>query len=95
MARKAQIYKLPYKVGIQVCSNHGPRGPDGVTIGKNIFTCVYVGKIFPKIFFSRTTAKKAEIYMKDFRHSTKVFIKIMVTGGSGGATIGETLYVLI
>jgi hypothetical protein len=27
---------------IQVSSNHGPRGSGGITIGKTIFTCVYI-----------------------------------------------------
>jgi hypothetical protein len=39
--------KLPDIVGIQVCTNHSLRGSDGATMGKIIFTCVYIGK---KIF---------------------------------------------
>jgi hypothetical protein len=45
-AGKAQIYmKASYIVGIQVCSNHGPWGWDGATIGKYIL----------KGYFFRTT----------------------------------------
>jgi hypothetical protein len=32
--------KLAVVVQIQVCSNHGPRGSGGATIGETIFTCV-------------------------------------------------------
>jgi hypothetical protein len=28
----------------QVCRNHGSWGLHGATIGKTIFTCVYIGK---------------------------------------------------
>jgi hypothetical protein len=36
---------------IQVCTNHGPRGSYGATMGKTIFTCVYIGKKSLKILF--------------------------------------------
>ena len=39
-------WKLSEIVQIQFCSNHGPRGSGGATIGETIFTCVYIGKIF-------------------------------------------------
>ena len=40
------IWKLPDIEGIQVCSNHGPRGYDGAPIGDQSFTYDYIGKIF-------------------------------------------------
>jgi hypothetical protein len=36
--------KLSYLVQIQVSTNHGPRGSDGATMGKTIFTYVYIGE---------------------------------------------------
>jgi hypothetical protein len=33
-------------VQIQVCENHGLLGSSRATIGKTIFTCVYIEKIF-------------------------------------------------
>jgi hypothetical protein len=36
--------KLPNIVEIQVCTNHCPWWSGGATIGKAIFTCVYIGK---------------------------------------------------
>jgi hypothetical protein len=42
-------WKLPDIVQIQVCSNHGPQGSIGATIGETIFTCVYIGKIFKNL----------------------------------------------
>jgi hypothetical protein len=46
--------KLPDIVQIQVCTNHGPRGSGGATMGKTIFTRVYIGGKSVKIF-SRTS----------------------------------------
>jgi hypothetical protein len=40
-ARKAEIYT---KAFLYVYTNHGPRGSDGPTMGKTIFTSVYIGK---------------------------------------------------
>jgi hypothetical protein len=36
-------------VQINVSSNHGPQGSDGVTIGKSIFSHVYIEKTFSRI----------------------------------------------
>jgi hypothetical protein len=47
------MWDLPDIVQILNCSNHGPRGSDGATIGETYFIHVYIGKIL-KIFFSRT-----------------------------------------
>jgi hypothetical protein len=44
-------------VQIQVCKNHDPRGSGRATIGKTVFTSVYIGKNILKIF-SRTTGPK-------------------------------------
>jgi hypothetical protein len=45
--------KLPDIVQNQGCQNHGPRWSDGATIGKTVFTGVYVRKTF-RIFFTGT-----------------------------------------
>jgi hypothetical protein len=36
--------KLSDLMQIQVCSNHGPRGSGGATIGKTTLPCVYIEK---------------------------------------------------
>jgi hypothetical protein len=42
--------KLHDIVQICICTNHDPQGLDKATMGKNIFTCVYIGgKIFSRI----------------------------------------------
>jgi hypothetical protein len=50
---KPERFKLTWQfadiVQMQVCSNHGPRGLGGATIGKTIFTCVYIGKMFKNL----------------------------------------------
>jgi hypothetical protein len=51
-------------VQIQVCSNHGPRGSGGATIGETIFTCVYIGKIFKNLLLKNHRARKVQIYME-------------------------------
>jgi hypothetical protein len=43
--------RLPDIVEIQVYTNYGPRGSGGATIGKMIFTCVYIGKKSLKVLF--------------------------------------------
>jgi NADH:ubiquinone oxidoreductase subunit 5 (subunit L)/multisubunit Na+/H+ antiporter MnhA subunit len=51
-ARKAEIYMkaIYHSTKIMVC-----RVSDGATIGKIVFTCVYIVKTLLKIFFSKTT----------------------------------------
>jgi hypothetical protein len=41
--------KLPDIVQIQDCSNYCPQGSGGATVGENIFTCVYIGKMFKNL----------------------------------------------
>jgi hypothetical protein len=43
--------KLPEILQIQDCTNHGPLGLGGATMGKTVFTFVY---FFKKNLFSRT-----------------------------------------
>jgi hypothetical protein len=79
-------------VQIQVCSNHGPRGSGGATIGENIFTCVYIGKIF----FSRTT--KLGKFKVIWQLADIVQIQVCSNyglWGSGGATIRETIFTCV
>jgi hypothetical protein len=50
--RKVQVkntQRLPDLVEIQVYTNYGPWGSDGVKRGKTIFTCVYIGNIFKNL----------------------------------------------
>jgi hypothetical protein len=41
-------YKLSDIVQNQVCKMYGPLGSGGATIGENVFTCDYIGKLFLK-----------------------------------------------
>ena len=69
---------------IQVCSNHGPRGSGGATIGETIFTCVYF-----KIFLSRTTKpeKFKLILTEACWHSADSSCSNHGPRGSGGSRI--------
>ena len=46
-------WKLADIVQIQVCSNHGPRGSGGATIGETNFTRVYVQENVLKNYLTR------------------------------------------
>jgi hypothetical protein len=58
------IWKLADIVQIQVCSNHGPWGSGGATIGETIFACVYIGKMFKNLLLKNHRARKVQMYME-------------------------------
>jgi hypothetical protein len=57
-------WKLADIVQIQVCSNHGPRGSGGATIGETIFTCVYIGKMFKNLLLKNYFTRNVQINME-------------------------------
>jgi hypothetical protein len=57
-------WKLTDIVQIQVCSNHGPRGSGGATIGETIFAYVYIGKMFKNLLLKDYLTSKVQIYME-------------------------------
>ena len=56
-------------VQIQVCSNQGPRGSGGATIGETIFTCVYIGKMFKNLPLKNYLTRKFQFNMEACWHS--------------------------
>jgi hypothetical protein len=48
-----------------------PGGSVGATVEETVFTCAYTGKYFKNLLLKNQLVRKAEIYMKAFRHSTK------------------------
>jgi hypothetical protein len=80
----------PWVKGIQVCSN---KGPVPLQRGDN-YKNVKMGWGHKRIFLLKNCwPRKTEIYMKAFWHSTKSsLLKSWSPRGSGGATIGETVF---
>jgi hypothetical protein len=83
-------------VGIQVCSNHGPRGWDTcrASIGKSIFTCLHTKNIL-NIFSISTWPEKLKFTSKLPDSKQKIICSNHGSLGSDGVTIGETVFTCV